>query len=85
MTETEENKETTSKTEDWAIIPFDEAEDDARWSKLIEETDKLIEETRDLEAVHGKILMENKLSDIAIVEEEVEDDPFEIGLQNIET
>jgi hypothetical protein len=76
MTETEENKEATSETEDWAIIPFDEAEDDARWSKLIEETDKLIEETRDLEAAHGKILMENKLSDIAIIEEKVEDDPF---------
>ncbi|NJM54381.1 MAG: hypothetical protein HC846_13990 [Blastocatellia bacterium] len=60
MTEIEKNKEAESKTEDWAIIPFDEAEDDARWSKLIEETDKLIEETRELEAVHGKILMENE-------------------------
>lgn len=76
MTETEKNKEAESNTEDWAIIPFDEAEDDARWSKLIEETDKLIEETRTLEAVHGKILMENKLSEITISEEEVEDDPF---------
>lgn len=76
MTETEKNKEADSSSEDWAIIPFDEAEDDARWSKLIEETDKLIEETRDLEAVHGKILMENKLSEIAIREEETEDDPF---------
>ncbi len=76
MTEIEKNKEAESKTEDWAIIPFDEAEDDARWSKLIEETDKLIEETKNLEAVHGKILMENKLSDIVFSEEEVEDDPF---------
>ena len=76
MTETEENKEATSKTEDWAIIPFDEAEDDARWSKLIEDTDKLIEETEAMEAAHGEILMENKLSDIKIVEKEVEDDPF---------
>ena len=75
MTEIEE-KEAGSNKEDWAIIPFDEAEDDARWSKLIEETDKLIEETKNLEAVHGKILMENKLSDIVFSEEEFEDDPF---------
>jgi len=76
MTEIEKNKEAASNEEDWAIIPFDEAEDDARWSKLIEETDQLIEETRDLEAVHGKILMENKLSEIVISQEETEDDPF---------
>lgn len=76
MAEIEEKKEAGSNKEDWAIIPFDEAEDDARWSKLIEDTDKLIEETRNLEAVHGKILMENKLSEIAIREEETEDDPF---------
>ena len=76
MTEIEKNKEAESNEEDWAIIPFDEAEDDARWQQLIEETDKLIEETRTLEAVHGNILMENKLSEIVISEEEVEDDPF---------
>lgn len=76
MTEIEKNKEAESNEEDWAIIPFIEAEDDARWQQLIEETDKLIEETRTLEAVHGKILMENKLSEIVISEEETEDDPF---------
>jgi len=76
MTEIEKNKEAESNEEDWAIIPFIEAEDDARWSKLIEETDQLIEEMRDLEAVHGNILMENKLSEIVISEEETEDDPF---------
>lgn len=76
MTETEKSKEAVSKTEDWAIIPFDEAEDDTRWSKLIEDTDQLIAETQELEAVHGKILMENKLSEIVISEEEVEDNPF---------
>ena len=75
MTETEKNKEAGSKTEDW-VIPFDEAEDDARWSKLIEDTDKLIEEVEEMEAAHGEILMENKLSEIVIREEEVEDDPF---------
>ena len=76
MNKTEKNKEAESKTEDWAIIPFDEAEDDARWKQLIEETEKLIEETEAIEAVHGKILMENKLSEIMFREEEVEDDPF---------
>lgn len=76
MTEIEKNKEAASNEEDWAIIPFIEAEDDARWSKLIGETDKLIEETREMEAVHGKILMENKLSEIVISQEETEDDPF---------
>ena len=76
MTETEKNKEAAGKTEDWAIIPFDEAEDDARWSKLIEDTDKLIEEVEKMEATHGEILMENKLSDIKTTEEVTEDDPF---------
>ena len=76
MTETKKNKEAAGKTEDWAIIPFDEAEDDARWSKLIEETDKLIADVEEMEAVHGEILMENKLSDIKTKEEVTEDDPF---------
>ena len=76
MTETEKNKEAAGKTEDWAIIPFDEAEDDARWSKLIEDTDKLIADVEQMEAVHGEILMENKLSDIKTTEEVTEDDPF---------
>lgn len=66
MNGTEKNKEAASETEDWAIIPFDEVEDDARWSKLIEETDKLIEETQVLEAAHGKIFMENSLSQFII-------------------
>jgi hypothetical protein len=76
MTETEKNKEAAGKTEDWAIIPFDEAEDDARWSKLIEDTDKLIADVEEMEATHGEILMENKLSDIKTTEEITEDDPF---------
>jgi hypothetical protein len=76
MTEKEKNKEAVGSREDWAIIPFDEAEDDARWEQLIEETDKLIEETEEMEAAHGKILMENKLSDIELKKEEIEDAPF---------
>ena len=76
MTENEKNKEVAGDAEDWAIIPFDEAEDDARWSKLIEETDKLIAETEQLEAVHGEILTENKLSDLNFQKEEVQDELF---------
>lgn len=76
MTENEKNKEAGDYVEDWAITPFDEAEDDARWSKLIEETDKLIEETQVLEAAHGRILMENKLSDIKVAEAQIQDAPF---------
>ena len=76
MNETGKNKEAANETEDWAIIPFDEAEDDARWSKLIEDTDKLIAEVEEMESVHGEILMENKLSDIKLAEEETEDELF---------
>ena len=64
MTENETKREAANNTEDWAIIPFDEAEDEARWTRLIEETDQLIEVAAALEAAHGKILMENKLNDI---------------------
>ena len=76
MNETGKNKEAANETEDWAIIPFDEAEDDARWSKLIEDTDKLIAEAEEMEAVHGEILMENNLSDIKLEEAEAEDELF---------
>lgn len=70
------NKEAVSKTQDWAIIPFDEAEDEARWTRLIEETDKLIEEATKLEAIHGPLLSENKLTDLKLKEEQPEDFPF---------
>jgi len=76
MIENGKNKEADGSREDWAIIPFDEAEDNARWSKLIEETDKLIEETEEMETAHGKILMENKLCDITAAQEEYLDVPF---------
>lgn len=76
MNEIEKNKEAADETEDWAIIPFDEAEDDARWEQLIEDADKLIAEAEEMEAVHGKVLMENKLSDIKLAEEVTEDELF---------
>ena len=76
MTENQDNKEAVSKTQDWAIIPFDEAEDEARWTRLIEETDKLIEEAAELEAIHGELLTENKLSDLEFSEKEPDDELF---------
>lgn len=76
MTENQENKKAVSNSQDWAIIPFDEAEDEARWTRLIEETDKLIEEAADLEAVHGELLTENKLSDIEFSEKQPDNELF---------
>ena len=76
MTENREKKEAVSKSQDWAIIPFDEAEDEARWDRLIEETDKLVADAAELEAVHGELLTENKLSDIKFAEKQTEDELF---------
>lgn len=58
MTENEKTKEAVNKAEDWAVLPFDEAEDDARWAKLTEETDELAEKVASHEAVFGPISME---------------------------
>lgn len=57
-------------------MPFDEADDDARWTKLIEETDELIKKAEEMEAVHGPLLMETKLSDLEFSESEAEENPF---------
>ena len=76
MDEIEKNNETAGKTEDWAVLPFDEAEDDARWTKLIEETDELIKKAETMEANHGPLLMETKLSDLEFSDEQPEDVPF---------
>lgn len=62
MTEIEKTKKANGKDEDWAIIPFDEAEDDERWAKLISETEELEKKVASHEAVFGAILMgEDKL------------------------
>lgn len=76
MNETEKNNEAADKTEDWAVLPFDEAEDDARWAKLIEETDELIKKAEEMETVHGPLSMESKISDLEFSESEAEDNPF---------
>lgn len=62
MSEIENTKKAADKDEDWAVLPFDEAEDDARWAKLSEEMDELIEKTESTEKLTGTILMEEDLS-----------------------
>lgn len=78
MSETEKTKEAVSgEDEDWAILPFDEAEDDERWAKLGIELDELAEDVARHEAVFGKILMKKNLSEIITEKEDEEtDDPF---------
>lgn len=62
MSEIEKTKQAADADEDWAVLPFDEAEDDARWAKLSEEMDELAEKVAAHEAVFGPILMETDLS-----------------------
>lgn len=62
MSEIEKTKNTNAENEDWAVLPFDEAEDDARWAKLSGEMDELIEKTVSTEKLTGTILMEEDLS-----------------------
>lgn len=62
MSETENTKRVAETEDDWAIIPFNEAEDDARWAKLSEEMDDLIEKTESTEKLIGTIFMEEDLN-----------------------
>lgn len=62
MSEIENKKNTDVENEDWAILPFDEAEDDARWATLSQEMDELLEKTISTEKLTGTILMEEDLS-----------------------
>jgi hypothetical protein len=62
MSEIENQKKAADKGEDWAIIPFDETEDDALWAHLSQEMDELIEKTESTEKLTGTILMEEDLS-----------------------
>lgn len=72
MSETEKINEAVSEDEDWAILPFDEAEDDERWAKLGIELDELAEDVARHEAVFGKILMKKNLSEIIFEDENEE-------------
>ena len=74
MSKTEKIKEAMGEDEDWAVLPFDEAEDDARWAKLNLEIDELAENVASYEAVFGKILMKNNLSEIQTEALEVDSD-----------
>ena len=76
MSEAKTKNQAAGKEDDWAILPFDEAEDDARWERLIEETDELIKNVEEMEAVHGTLLTENKLSDLKTSEDQAEDNPL---------
>jgi hypothetical protein len=72
-------KKTVSEDEDWAILPFNEAEDDKRWAKLIEETDQLEKKVAELEEHYGqKILMNEPLREVDTEDDSGEDfgDPF---------
>jgi hypothetical protein len=84
MSETKRTNESGEENKDWAVLPFDEAEDDARWAQLSAETDELEKEVDAHEAIHGKILMEEDFSRFATGEnvqpvsgaDEPEEDPF---------
>jgi len=62
MSETKKTNESGEGRGDWAVFPFDEAEDRIRWSQLSAEMDELEKEVEAHEAVHGKILMEEDFS-----------------------
>ncbi len=81
MSENEKTKRTDARNEEWAILQFDEAEDDARWAKLSNEMDELLEKTISTEKLTGTILMKEDLNRFAAhelesVEAEEEDQLF---------
>jgi hypothetical protein len=65
MTETKNTHESGEENEDWAVLPFDEAEDDARWVQFSAEMEGFEREVDAHEAVHGKILMKEDFSRFA--------------------
>ena len=68
MSETKRTNESGEENEDWAVLPFDEAVDDARWAQLSAEMEEFEKEVDAHEAVHGKILMEEDFSRFAMGE-----------------
>lgn len=66
MNDTEKTTdETKAAGEDWAVLPFDEREDEERWDKLIAETDELAERAAAIESDFGEISTENNSPDEA--------------------
>ena len=76
MSEIAKKEDLENINEDWAVLPFDEKEDDERWAKLIEETEELAENAAKTEAVSGKILMNETLSNIQIENKPTDDELF---------
>ena len=76
MSQGTRKNQAADKAQDWAVIPFDEAEDEARWEKLIDETDDLIAEAKQLETALGAPLTKNKIKDIKTSEKQSEDELF---------
>lgn len=76
MSKPQPKNQAADKRQDWAVLPFDEAEDDARWEKLIAETDELIKEAEQLEAEYGMLSMKNKITDLKPSERQIEDELF---------
>ena len=74
MSEIKKTKNTDVENEDWAVLPFDEAEDDARWAKLGGELDELLEKTISTEKLTGTILMENNLSRFVSEKSQIENE-----------
>ena len=72
----EKDNEVVEESNDWAVLPFDEAEDEARWTRLIEETDALITNAEKMETDHGVLLTKNKLSELKLKEKQPEDELF---------
>lgn len=72
----EKDNEIEKESNDWAVLPFDEEEDQARWTRLIEETDELIADAEKTSNLYGELLTENKLSDLEYREKPDEDELF---------
>lgn len=68
MTDDKKTKDEINTAEDWAILPFDEKEDDERWARLAGEMDELEKKVASHEAIFGTILMEENLSQFQIEE-----------------
>ena len=70
MSEIKHIKKAVDKNKDWAVLPFDEEEDDKRWGLLLEETEQLEKDIAQFEATHGeKILMNEPLSEVQAEEQ----------------
>ncbi len=76
---TENIKSADAENEDWAVFPFDEAEDERRWDKLIEETHELIKKTESTEAIYGKIYLDEDLPPAQTIERRTQTEDEELS------